>query len=205
MMTLPGLLLFAGIYVPAVATPGPGIAAIIARSLGRGLKGIGYFIAGYVAGDLTLMLIAATGLAVIVQAYAPIQLAIKFAGAAYLLYLAWKLWHAPAVARDLAKTTTEDTPLRLFLTSYSVTVGNPKAILFFMAILPSIVDLRSIDAISIAEIALVIIALMPIVLGAYALAADRARRLFTEPSSIRTVNRATAAVMAGAAAVVAAS
>lgn len=204
-MTLTGLMLFAGIYVAAVASPGPGIAAIVARSLGHGLRGIGYFIAGFVAGDLTLMLVAATGLAVIVQAFGPLLLTIKLAGAAYLLYLAWKLWHAPAVASDAGTASTGDSPWRLFLTSYSVTVGNPKAIVFFMAILPTIVDLRSIDAAHIAEIGLAIVLLMPLVLGAYALAANRARQLFTEPNSIRAVNRATAAVMAGAAAVVAAS
>ena len=204
-MTLPGLLIFASIYMAAVASPGPGIAAIVARALGHGLRGIGFFIAGFVAGDLTLMLVAATGLAVIVQAFGPLLLTIKLAGAAYLMFLAWKLWHAPAVAGGAATTNDEESPWRLFLGGLSITIGNPKAIVFFMAILPTIVDLRSIDAARVAEIALVIVLLMPIVLGSYALAANRARRLFTEPSSIRAVNRATAAVMAAAAAAVAAS
>ena len=205
-MTLSGLLVFAGIYVAAVASPGPGIAASLARALGHGLKGIAFFIAGFVAGDLTLMLLAATGLAVVVQTFGPLLLAIKLAGAAYLAYLAWRLWHAPAVVADSpAGTSTEESPLRLFFGTFSLTVGNPKAIVFFMAILPTIVDLRTIDAWRMAEIGLVVVLLMPAVLGAYALAAARARKLFTQPSSICTVNRASALVMAGAGAVVAAS
>lgn len=204
-MTFPGLLIFAGIYIAAVASPGPGIAAIVARSLGHGLTDIGFFIAGFVAGDLTLMLVAATGLAVIVQTFAPLQQALKLAGAAYLMFLAWKLWRAPAMAGVSAGANAGSSPWRLFLTSYSVTVGNPKAIVFFMAILPAIVDLRTIDGTHIALIGLVIIMLMPVVLGAYALAASQARRLFNTPSSVRNVNRFTAVVMAGAAAAVASS
>jgi threonine/homoserine/homoserine lactone efflux protein len=204
-VTLNGLLIFAGIYATAVASPGPGIAAIIARSLGHGLRGISFLIAGFVAGDLTLMVLAATGLAVLVQAFGPLLLAIKLAGAAYLVFLAWKLWNAPTNAQAAGEATREDSPWRLFLGGYSLTVGNPKAIVFFMAILPTVVDLRAMDVWKLGQIAAVIICLMPLVLGTYAIAAARARKLFTSPDSIRKVNRATAAVMAGAAAVVASS
>jgi len=205
-MKLSGLLIFAGVYVAAVASPGPGTAAVLARALGHGLRGIAFFIAGFVAGDLTLMTLAATGLAVVVQAFGPLMLAIKLAGAAYLVFLAWRLWTAPTeVADPNARGSAEESPLRLFLGTYSLTVGNPKAIVFFMAILPTIVDLRTIDVWRIAEIALVIVLLMPCVLGAYALAAARARRLFKDSSAIRMVNRTTAVVMAGAALAVASS
>ena len=204
-MTLNGLLIFAGIYAAAVASPGPGIAAIVARSLGHGLSGIGFLIAGFVAGDFTLMVLAATGLAVIVQAFGPLLLAIKLAGAAYLVFLAWKLWNAPARATDTGTDTREESPWQLFLGTYSLTVGNPKAIVFFMAILPTVVDLRAMDAWKLGQISAVIVCVMPCVLGGYALAAARARKLFTSPASIRKVNRATAIVMAGAAAAVASS
>jgi len=204
-VTLNGLLIFAGIYVTAVASPGPGIAAIVARSLGHGLKGIGFLIAGFVAGDLTLMVLAATGLAVLVQAFGPLLLAIKLAGAAYLVFLAWKLWNAPTNVQAGGESSREDSPWRLFLGGLSLTIGNPKAIVFFMAILPTVVDLRTMDARKLTQIAAVIGCLMPLVLGAYAIAAARARKMFTSPGSIRNVNRTTAVVMAGAAAVVASS
>ncbi len=61
-MTLTGLLVFAVAYAMAVASPGPGIAAIVARALGNGMRGMGAFILGFVAGDLTLFLVAAFGL-----------------------------------------------------------------------------------------------------------------------------------------------
>src|ERR1041384_2337584 len=95
-MSLYGLLTFCAVYALAVATPGPGIAAIIARSLAHGSKGAPAFTAGFVVGDLVWFSIAATGLAALARTAATLFIAIKWAGVAYLLYLAWKLWTEPA-------------------------------------------------------------------------------------------------------------
>src|ERR1700751_6168682 len=96
-MTIGSLILFAGFYFAAVATPGPGVAALIARVLGQGLKGVAPFIAGYFVGDMIWLTLAGTGLAVVAKTSAGVFVAIKFAGAAYLLYHAWRTATAPAV------------------------------------------------------------------------------------------------------------
>lgn len=204
-MTLAGLLVFAAAYAMAVATPGPGVAAIVARALGNGMKGIGPFILGFVAGDLTLFLVAAFGLAAVAQAHVGVLTVIKYAGAAYLLYLAWKLWTAPAVAREATPDQTRTQGLRLFLTSYALTIGNPKAIFFFVALLPAIVDLERLDWPGIAEIAVVIVPIISAILALYALAAARARTLFRSTRAVKALNCGTGAIMAGAAAAVAGS
>jgi threonine/homoserine/homoserine lactone efflux protein len=59
-MTLSSLLLFAAVYFAAVATPGPGIAALIARVLAHGLRGVAPFIAGYIVGDMIWLMLAGT-------------------------------------------------------------------------------------------------------------------------------------------------
>ena len=59
-MTLGSLFLFAAVYFAAVATPGPGVAALIARVLGQGLMGVAPFIAGYFVGDMVWLILAAT-------------------------------------------------------------------------------------------------------------------------------------------------
>ena len=64
-MSLTGLLLFATVYTLAVATPGPGIMALVARVLAHGRAGIWGFIGGYILGDLVWFTFSATGLAVI--------------------------------------------------------------------------------------------------------------------------------------------
>src|SRR4029077_6828251 len=96
-MTFSSLILFAAVYFAAVATPGPGVAALIARVLGQGLKGVAPFIAAFFVGARIWLPLAATGLAVIAKTFAGVFIAIKFAGAVYLLYLAWRMATAPAV------------------------------------------------------------------------------------------------------------
>jgi threonine/homoserine/homoserine lactone efflux protein len=204
-MTITGLFIFAAAYAMAVASPGPGIAAIVARALGKGLTGIGAFILGFVAGDLTLFWVAAFGLAAIAQAHADVLTVIKYAGALYLLYLAWKLWTAPAVVAEAEAPPDRGQGLRLFLTSYALTIGNPKAIVFFMALLPTIVDLRKLDLVGILEITAIIVPIITVILAVYAVAAARARKLFRSTRAVKALNRGTGTIMAGAAVAVAGS
>ena len=202
-MTVSGLLIFCSAYALAVASPGPGVAAVIARVLSRGTSGVGAFIAGFVAGDLVWFTLAAAGLAVIASTFAAVFVAIKWAGAAYLLWLAFGLWTTPARGpTDPAPRGDDEPPARLFLVGLSLTLGNPKVIVFFMALLPSIVDLSALTLAGFAEIALLIALILSGVLGAYALAASRARRLFANARALTLLNRGTGAVMAGAAALI---
>jgi threonine/homoserine/homoserine lactone efflux protein len=203
-MSIAGLLLFCAAYAVATASPGPGIAAVLARVLGRGLRGVPAFIAGFVVGDLVWFTVAATGLAVLAQTFAALFMAIKYAGAAYLLYLAWKLWTAPAQQTEVAADRRADSSWRLFLGGLSVTLGNPKVIVFFLALLPTVIDLAHLSVTGFVEIALLMVVILSLVLTAYALAAAGARRLFTSPRSIRVINRGTGTVMAGAAVAIAA-
>ncbi|MFM9843163.1 MAG: LysE family translocator [Dongiaceae bacterium] len=194
-----GLFAFCAAYAVATASPGPGIAAILARVLGRGLRGVPAFIAGFVVGDLFWFTIAAAGLALLAQTFALLFMAIKYAGAAYLLYLAWKLWTAPEQQAEVGLDRRSDGAGRLFLGGLAVTLGNPKVIVFFLALLPLVIDLENLSIIGFVEIALLIVVILSAVLSAYALAAASARRLIASPRTMRAVNRTTGTVMAGAA------
>lgn len=202
-MTLTGLLTFCAVYALAVATPGPGIAAIIARSLAHGAKGAPAFIAGFVAGDLVWFTIAATGLAALAKAAATLFVAIKWAGVVYLLYLAWKLWSAPAERVEVRDDDGRQHGWRAFVASFMLTLANPKAILFFLALLPTVIDLASMNVVRFLEISAAIVIVLPVVLGSYVFLAARARLMFTTPSSVRKLNRGSGLAMAGAAVVVA--
>jgi threonine/homoserine/homoserine lactone efflux protein len=192
-------LLFAGVYFAAVATPGPGIAALLARVMGHGLRGVGPIIAGYVVGDLVWLTIAATGLAVIAHEFATLFVALKFAGAAYLLYLAWGLATSRAGAGAAAAPAGVATGGRAFLGALSLTLGNPKVIVFFLSIMPLAVDLNSLSILSFVEMALVCITVISTSLFAYALAANRARGWVRSDRAMRLVRRAMGGVMAGVA------
>ncbi|MEO8063804.1 MAG: LysE family translocator [Pseudomonadota bacterium] len=203
-MSVYGLLTFCAVYALAVATPGPGVAAIIARSLAHGLRGAPAFIGGFVVGDFIWFAIAATGLAALAKTAAALFIAIKWAGVAYLLYLAWKLWTAPA--ERVAVTGSQDDGQhgwRAFVASLMLTLANPKAILFFLALLPTVIDMTSLNLVRFVEISAAMAVVLPAVLGSYALLATKARLLFTTPAAVRRLNRSSGVAMAGAAVVVA--
>jgi threonine/homoserine/homoserine lactone efflux protein len=202
-MTLTGLLTFCAVYALAVGTPGPGIAAVIARSLAHGFKGAPAFVAGFIVGDLTWFAIAATGLAALAKTAETVFVVIKWAGVIYLLYLAWKLWTAPAERVAVADNDERQHGWRAFAASLMLTLANPKAILFFLALLPTVVDLASMNVVRFVEISLAIVIVMPGVLFTYVFLAARARELFTTPKAVRRLNRSSGVAMAGAAVIVA--
>lgn len=203
-MSLYGLLVFAAIYLLAVASPGPGVAAVIARSLAQGTRGAPAFIAGFLAGDLIWFTIAATGLAALAQTAQALFVGVKYAGAAYLLYLAYKLWTAPVSATDAAtEIVGAQKRWQLFLGSLALTLANPKTILFFLALLPTVVRLEELTLIGFVEIVIAISIVLPLTLGVYVLLADRARRIFKSATAVRRINRGTGAAMACAAVAVA--
>lgn len=198
-MPLSSLVLFAAVYAVAVASPGPGIVALVARVLARrGTSGIAAFAAGFVAGDLIWFALTATGFALVVQILVPLFVALKYGGALYLAYLAWRAWTAP-VQDIAAEPPRGETPSRLFLCGLTLTLGNPKVILFFLALLPSVIDIDHLGPLGIAEISATIVVVLSTILFAYALAAARARRIFTSPRARLAINRGAGAVMAGAA------
>ena len=206
MMDFAGVLVFALAYFMATASPGPGVAAVVARTLARGAGGSASFIAGFVLGDLVWFAVAASGLALLAETFAALFITLRYAGAAYLLFLAWKFWTAPAVVPAMADAAAArpETGARLMLAGLAITLGNPKVIVFFMALLPTVVDLPSLNLGGFAGIALLSVAILAAVLSAYTLAAARARRLLTSPRAMRAVNRGSGVAMAGAAVAVAA-
>lgn len=202
-MTLSGLFVFCTVYALAVATPGPGVAAILARSLAKGAHGAPAFIAGFLIGDLFWFTFAATGLAAIAARAQPLFLVLKYAGAAYLLYLAWRLWSAPAQPVEEQPVAEPRAASRIFVSSLVLTLGNPKVMIFFLALLPTVVHLETLDFTDYLVIAAAIALILPAVLGAYVLAASRARRLFRSARAVRILNRSSGTAMAGAAVAVA--
>ena len=202
-MSLSGLGIFCLVYFLAVATPGPGVAAVIARSLAHGTRGAGAFIAGYLVGDLLWFTVAAAGLAALAHSAQALFAVMKYLGAAYLLYLAYRAWNTPVSEVPATTRTAEQPPLQLFLGSLSLTLANPKTIAFFLALLPTVVRLDSLTLSGFCAVALAICVVLPLTLSCYVLLAARARNLFRSPRSLRALNRGAGVAIAGAAVAIA--
>ncbi|MBV9345383.1 MAG: LysE family translocator [Gammaproteobacteria bacterium] len=201
-MSASGLFVFFAVYALAVATPGPAVAAVIARALARGAHGAPAFIAGFILGDLAWFACAALGLAVLAQRAYAVFLVVRYAGALYLLYVAWRLWRTPVRAPG-ADGTRREGRLQVFAGSLALSLGNPKTMIFFLAVLPTVVDLRHLTAGGFALVAAVILGVLPLVMGTYTLCAARARGSLAHPRATRWLQRGTGALMAGAALAVA--
>jgi threonine/homoserine/homoserine lactone efflux protein len=202
-VTISALLVFALALVVAAGSPGPSVAALIARVLTNGLKDVLPFLAAMWLGEGLWLTVAVTGLAAVAQHFVVVFLVIKFAGVAYLAWLAWKMWRAPAeIAADALPAAP--TPFRMFLAGLTVTLGNPKIMLFYLALLPTLIDLGRVGPIAWAELVMTMALVLMAVDLTWALLAARARRLLTSRRAVKIANRTSAGMMAGAAVAIAA-
>lgn len=202
-MTLTGFLTYSAALALAVAVPGPGIVAMVARGLGSGFRAALPMTLGIALGDLVYLTAAVLGLAYIAQTFGLIFLAFKYAGAAYLAYLAYKFWTAGAGIENVEARRAEG-PFVSFLTGLMVTLGNPKVMVFYLALLPAIVDLSTVTL----NDYLVLLALTSVILLAillpYLALATRTRALLQTPAAIRRISRTAACFLGGAAVAIAA-
>ena len=150
-MTLSALLIFAAALFVASGSPGPSIAALVARVINRGLAGVFPFLAAMWIGEAIWLSLAVFGLAYIAQTFHYAFVALKWTGVAYLLFLAWKMWTAPVAVQE-GELPKDDAPLKLFLAGMAVTLGNPKIMMFYLALLPTIIDLASVTVVGWAEL-----------------------------------------------------
>ena len=193
-------LTFAMVLLVAVISPGPAIAALVARIMARGTDGIAAFCAGLVLGDLIWLSCAMFGLAALAALFQPVFLIVKYVGAAYLLFLAWKLWRdsgAPVQAEPVRGQGRQ-----LFGAALLLSLGNPKIMLFYLALMPTVIDLTRLTVTDMAELAAIVAVVVSVVLAGYVLLAAHARRMFTSPRAVQIVNRTAGLAMAGAAAAI---
>ena len=126
-----------------LAIPGPTILLVISYALGHGRKAASATVGGVALGDFTAMTASMLGLGALLATSATLFTALKWIGAAYLIYLGLKLWRAPVSASGTgagADALPKERPLRIFLHTYVVTALNPKSIIFFVAFLPQFIS-----------------------------------------------------------------
>jgi threonine/homoserine/homoserine lactone efflux protein len=201
-MSLLTLVAFTIAYVVAVLVPGPGVAAIVARALGGGFSSAVPMILGILLGDLIYLAFALFGLAAIAIYFGAVFIVVRWAGALYLLFIAWQFWTAKPGAEQLGPRAPEHWS-RTFVSGFALTLGNPKTIVFYLALLPTVVPLdKPMGALGVLELTLIVTVVLLAIGSFYAALAAWARELFTSPKAIRRMNRTAGVIMASAAAFV---
>ena len=202
-MAFSSLSAFALALFVVAGMPGPSVAALVARVLTGGFRDVLPFLAAMWIGEAVWLTCAVAGLAALAHTFALGFLVLKFLGVAYLLFLAWKMWFAPAEVQT-SSLPGKRSPLRMFFAGFAVTLGNPKIGIFYMALLPTMVDLSRVGVLAWGDLVLTMLAVLIAIDLAWALFATRARRLLTSRRMVRAANRSSAIAMAGAAVTIAA-
>jgi threonine/homoserine/homoserine lactone efflux protein len=201
-MDIAALLIFGGALMVNAGTPGPSIAALVARVLAGGPRAVIPFLAAMWLGEGLWLGAAAFGLSVVAQTFHAGFIILKYCGVAYLLYLAWKMWRAAGPIQGESETP-QGSSAQLFLTALAITLGNPKIMVFYLALLPAIIDLATLTAAGFAALLLIMIGVLAGVDLAWVLLAHGARRLVRSRKGMRMANRWGAAAMGGAAVAIA--
>lgn len=173
--------------------PGPTVTVIIANSLRHGARAGMLNVAGTQLGLALMMLTLVVGLSSVIAAMGWLFDWLRYAGAAYLVWLGWKLLRSPDLVSEAGSTIPRG---GFFMQGFLVIMANPKALLFFGAFIPQFIDPKGHY---VAQIALLGVTAMAIALvsdGAYAVLTGRAGALLSR-KRVRLVSRLSGVCLIG--------
>lgn len=184
-----------------VVIPGPTILLVISYTLTHGRRASTATVAGVALGDFTSMTASMLGVGALLAASAAVFTALKWVGAAYLIYLGLKLWRAPiAVAEGEggAGHLPDAKPVRILAHTWLVTALNPKGIVFFVAFLPQFLDPGRPILPQMLVFGVTFLTIATTNAALYGIAASRARDTIRKPAVQKLVNRTGGTFMIGA-------
>lgn len=196
-MTLETWLAFTAASAILLVIPGPTILLVVSYALGQGWRAALPVSIGVALGDFTAMTLSMLGVGALLAASATVFTLLKWAGAAYLIYLGIKLFRAGGTleARPRGGTVAAG---RLVTHAWLVTALNPKSITFFVAFLPQFLDRHGDFFTQMLVFEATFLALAFLNALAYAFAASRARLAVRNERAIRIVNRTGGTLLVGA-------
>lgn len=189
-VTLAQLALYAGALLVLFLTPGPVWLALIARSMSGGFQAAWPLALGVSIGDIVWPFLAILGLAWVVAEVDGIMTVLRWVACAVFLWMGWQAIRTADAGIDSDRRLTRPGLRAGFVAGVVAILGNPKAILFYMGVLPGFFDLATVTA---ADIAVIVGMSVSVPLAGnlvFALFIDRARRLVASPRALRITNLA---------------
>jgi threonine/homoserine/homoserine lactone efflux protein len=204
-MTLHTWWLFVMMSFVVCGTPGPNMLLVMSSSARYGIRQALPAMAGCMTALLAMIGISAAGLGVLLQAFPAVFDALRWIGAAYLIYLGVKSWRAPvAVGLEDAPQVAAASTGSLFRRGFLVAASNPKAILFAAAFLPQFITP---SAARLPQFAILVVSFALIEGGwylAYAMGGKRIALYLRRARTLRLFNRLTGGAFIGFGALMAA-
>ena len=130
------------LFVFAV-TPGPGTLALLSISTSRGLASAIFFSVGMTLGDLTYLTIVIFSLNALADLITPVTNAVQYFGACYLFYLGYSQWTAGKFSMD--NEVSAQSHFKELLAGFLLAGTNPKVMIFYLSVLPSLIDLNQVS------------------------------------------------------------
>ena len=188
---------FAAATAVLLVIPGPTILLVISYALGQGWRTAFPMAVGVALGDFTAMTLSMLGIGALLATSATIFTALKWVGAAYLVWLGIKLFRAGGTL-DAKPREDAASSWRMLGHAWLVTALNPKSITFFVAFLPQFLDAKSDfwTQMLIFEATFIVLAFANAM--GYALIASRARAVVSNPRALRAFNKAGGTLLIGA-------
>ena len=191
------LTFFVAIFIFGV-TPGPGVFAILARALTQGTGPCFWLALGMTGSDIIYLVMACFGLAAIATHWGDLFTLIRWAGGAYLIYLGWKMWHTPIELSPQPPSQARRGMAASFMQGFLISASNPKVILFYIAFLPTFMDLTLLSLSDIGLAAVLTLGALMAGLMLVAASASKARRWFRSEQAMQRLNRTAGSIMATA-------
>ena len=188
---------FIAIFVFAI-TPGPGTFALLARALTSGAMSCISMSFGMAISDIIYLILATFGLAAIAENYSGLFTVIRFAGAAYLFYLGWKMWTAEVDTEFKQGKAKAITWIGGFIQGFLISASNPKVILFYIAFLPTFIDLSTLDSTDIALASALTLSALMAGLMLVSAGASSVRQYSKSKRAVQRLNRTAGSIMIGA-------
>ncbi|WP_434362504.1 LysE family translocator [Parasalinivibrio latis] len=197
---------FIAIFIFCI-TPGPGVFAVLARGMVEGARNCVMLSLGMVISDIVYLILACLGLATIAENWGGVFTVIRYVGAAYLLYLGYRLFTALPSTKDAIDTTQvkRSGHIASFIQGFLISASNPKVILFYIAFLPTFMDITSLSAQDIALATVLTFFALMAGLMLIAVSASKAARMLKTPKAVKRLNRSAGGLMMAAGAYLAVS
>ncbi len=176
------------------ATPGPGVFASISKAVSNGFKSSLLFISGLVIGDSIFLILAYIGISAISEAMGEMFFIIRIAGGVYLIFLGIKTFKKTNLNIEL-NGRVKKSKYQTILSGLFLTLGNPKPILFYASVLPTIINFSKVNIADILMMIILITLVSFTVLGSYCYFASLSRKLFIRETSQKKINKAAGALM----------
>ena len=176
-----------------IAIPGPSVLLTVAHSISFGWKRAVVTVTGATIGVAFQLIVAAIGLASLLQAVAGAFEWIRWLGAAYLIYLGVKQWRSATAPLALDAPLTSDT--KLFAQGLTVTILNPKSLIFIAAFLPQFIDATRPLGLQFALIVPTFLIITFLITSIWALIAGKASGLLQSKRAVRSALRGAGGLM----------